>query len=363
MLLPRIRTALASVGLAAILVPLGAQDSGAQDYSNRIGLSLEAGPYKLVGGNLDHTEIGSDVQVGLRLGWKRHFDFEAAVRSGFNWDDTKNFRNRSTTLGFDVLYSHLPENTWTPQAFAGIGTTWWTVYDFRGKGSPGLFETGRIGSGFKDDGHPSILQGNNFVFFVGLGAEYNLTTNLALRAGLRLDYLHDQHIDNTGASDSLGAGEDDDPTAIRARAAVDANQLKPAAWFGVAYFFGERGPMPEPVAPPPAPAAPDTAAEAAADTTAPAAPDTTAPAPAPPEAPAPAAPDTSQAAPPPSPAPSDSVQRRDTSMEEETPETGSAPPRPRAPDRSAASSSAATAAAVRRPRHAPRPRRRRLLAG
>ena len=242
---PRVRAAVSSFGLVfAVAIAGGVRARAADDYSNRLGVTFGGGPYKLVGGALDHTTMGPMAQLGLRLGWRRHWDLETTARSGFTWDDTKTRRNRATSFELDALYNRRPEARWTPQAFAGAGVLFWNVVDFDGVPSPGPLAGGPTARGFKADGNPEVLSDANYTLFGGLAAQVALTRRVSLRAGVRLDFLVSQQTDNSGASDTSGTGAAT-PTQRRraadaARLRVDANNWVPAGFIGITYFFGER---------------------------------------------------------------------------------------------------------------------------
>jgi outer membrane protein OmpA-like peptidoglycan-associated protein len=226
---------------AGILTLACASAVQADDYTNHVGIMLGGGAYKLTGGDLDHASIGPWAQTGLRFGFRRHVDLEGTFRYGYNWDDTKNFRATTSGLDLGALYSFKPDAKFTPQIFVGTGVFWWNVDDFRGQASPGLFDSGRGASGFRDDGNAAHLNASNWKIYGGLGAEYYLMPRLSIRGLARLDFLIEQHIDNTGASDSLGAHNDPTGAALaKARANVDANIYVPAFAVSLTYWFGER---------------------------------------------------------------------------------------------------------------------------
>jgi outer membrane protein OmpA-like peptidoglycan-associated protein len=239
MRVPRIRfVVLASLWVIALAAAIPAWGD---DYTNRVGITLGGGAYKLVGGNLDHKSIGPWAQGGLRWGWRRHLDVEGNFRYGFDWDDIKLFRNTTPGLDVGLLWNQRPDAKWTPQVFAGSGVLWWNVDDFRGQPSPGLFASGRAADGFKEDGHPSHLNDSNFKVYGGLGLEYFITHRLSLRGLARIDYLFQQQTDNSGASDSLGASADTTGAKLaKAKKSVDANDWMPSFAFTLTYFFGER---------------------------------------------------------------------------------------------------------------------------
>jgi outer membrane protein OmpA-like peptidoglycan-associated protein len=242
MRVPRLASAVALwAGAAWLLAP----SARADDYSNRFGFTLGGGAYKLVGGAKDHAKVGPWAETGLRWGWRRHWDLEGTYRYGSNWDDTQNFRTTTTGLDVGVLWSLHPDSRFTPQVFGGSGVFWWNVDDFRGVASPGMFDSGRQAMGFRegdtDEPDGAALNGNNVKVYGGIGAEWFLTTRLSLRGVARIDYLVSQKIDNTGASDSLGAAAD--PTGqvlAKAKANVDANDWVPAVAAQITYFFGDR---------------------------------------------------------------------------------------------------------------------------
>jgi len=240
---PNIRTTIATLGLFAVTA--SSTPSRAEDFSNRAGVVLGGGIYKMVGGNLDHTSIGPNASFGMRLGWRHNWDLEIGGRHGFALDDSKSFRNKLSSVSLGGLYSLSPDAGFTLQGFGGAGAHWWHVTDLRAK-DPGVFASGRTAAGFKEDGNPVLLQNSNFSVYGGVGIEKAITARISLRVAARADYLIEQSTDNTGASDTLGV---DVPGATpqqiaaavaRAKNQVDANDLVPSAWVGLTYWFGER---------------------------------------------------------------------------------------------------------------------------
>jgi outer membrane protein OmpA-like peptidoglycan-associated protein len=230
---------LAAASLAAALVAR----VQAADYSDRIGITLGGGAYELKGGAKDHASVGPWAQAGLRWGWLRNFDIEGTYRYGFNWDDTKVWRATTTGVDMGVLWNQRPDARWTPQVFLGTGAFWFNVESFTDRPSPGIFDSGTDAMGYKDDGKAAALNGQSFKAYGGLGAEYFITPRLSLRALMRIDFLFDQHIDNTGASDSIVATLDS-ATAVtqlaKAKGNVDANNWIPAVAVNLTWFFGAR---------------------------------------------------------------------------------------------------------------------------
>jgi outer membrane protein OmpA-like peptidoglycan-associated protein len=239
----RIRSIVAMLGLfpvAAACTP-----AAADDYSERVGVILGGGAFKMVGGNVDHASVGPYASFGLRFGLRRKLDVEFGGRTGFASDDSKSFRTRVTSISLGGLYSLSPDAKWTLQGFGGVGVHWWHVMDLRGN-SPGIFGSGRTATGFKEDGNAVRLMDNNVSVHGGLGAEMEITPRISLRGAVRADYLFEQTTDNTGASDTLGVvvpGATPQQIAARvarAKRSVDANDLIPSVWVGVTYWFGER---------------------------------------------------------------------------------------------------------------------------
>jgi outer membrane protein OmpA-like peptidoglycan-associated protein len=211
----------------------------ADDYSSRVGVSLGGGAYKLVGGEFDHASIGPWGNVALRFGWRRHWDIEAAYRYGFNWDDTQNFRCRTTGFELGAIYNPNPDGRLSWQVFAGPGVFWWNVMDFRKRPAPGVFDTEQTVQGFREDGNRARLLDSNWKLFGGLGAELGIWSRLSLRAAARVDWLLDQTVDNTGASNDPGSSASAAAQG-RARRAVDANDVVPAFSVGLAWWFSDR---------------------------------------------------------------------------------------------------------------------------
>ena len=239
---------------AGLILALGAHRAAADDYSNRFGLMLGGGAYKLVGGNLDHTKIGPWATTGVRFGWSNHWDVEASYRSGYSWDAnidslasampsaafklSNNFRTRTNGIDLGLIYNGRPDASWTWQAFAGSGVAWWSVADYR-KELTAFSDTLRTATGFREDKNGAFLDDSNFKLYGGLGVETHLFSHLSLRVGARIDYLLQQSTDNTGASDTLYANGD--PVKLdKKRAQVDANDWIPSVFGALTWWFGDR---------------------------------------------------------------------------------------------------------------------------
>jgi len=233
--------------LLALVAVLGSSRGWADDYTNRIGLMLGGGAYKLVGGNSDHAKVGPWAATGVRFGWTNHWDFEGSFRYGINSDITQTYRTRTTGADIGLLYNARPDAGWTWQAFAGTGILWWNVMKFDEVDENGnlvprepssVFDTGRTVTGYREDGNQAYLSDSNFKFYGGLGAETRLTSHLSFRIGARIDYLVRQSFDNTGASDVAVIGTNPSDDVIAAK--VDANDLMPSAFGALTWWFGMR---------------------------------------------------------------------------------------------------------------------------
>lgn len=225
--------------VVALVAISGSSRGWAEDYTNRIGLMLGGGAYKLVGGNLDHAKVGPYANIGVRFGWKDHWDVETAYRYGFNSDDTQTHRTRTTGIDLGLLYNGRPDAGWTWQAFGGTGVLWWNAMRFGPDQASGAFDAGTTVTGYREDGSQANLQDSNFKFYGGVGLETRLMTSLTFRVGARVDYLVRQSFDNTGASDTTGTRGN--PAAInRAKARVDANDLMPSVFGAFTWWFGDR---------------------------------------------------------------------------------------------------------------------------
>jgi outer membrane protein OmpA-like peptidoglycan-associated protein len=216
-----------------------------EDYSTRIGITLGGGYGKYTGGNLDHSDLGPVLQAALRLGWKRHLDLSVGVRYG-SFSATQlpdssttdpggnatpvvlQYDNQTTQVDFGLVYNWNPEARWTPIVFGGGGVSFWDVVDLTNESS-GLFASGDVLWGYKNDGNRELLSDGNFHLDFGLGVEFEVFRRAALQLGGRIDWLLGQNKDNTGAS-----------AAFASAAQVDANEFLSSAFVGFTYFFTER---------------------------------------------------------------------------------------------------------------------------
>ena len=246
-----LRSGSLAVALIA-LVALMAQPptvAAADDYTSRIGVFLDGGAGKYVGGLSDHSSLGSIFGGGVRFGWLRHWELEANLRYGkfeaVEIPDGKAFHNQTTAFEIDGVYNWKPDNKWNPQAWAGLGVLFWQVIDVSDKETAGMFANGPVARGYAGNGDPSVLTDTNFAGNLGLGLEYNATSHLSLRLAVRSDWLWGIQKDNTGASASHEPKNPNDPDDVlaakrRNQKAADVNNFLPSAMFRVTWFFSER---------------------------------------------------------------------------------------------------------------------------
>ncbi len=228
------RTGVAMTGLLALCLVLAsvAPSMAQEDYSKRLGINIGGGWGSYTGGNLDHLGSGAMLGGGFRLGWKRRTDILASFRYGSfeakNIPADTTFQNNTTQIEFGILHSRRPDAGWTPQGFLGAGVSMWSVHDLSGK-STGLFSSGDVARGFKDDGASVLLSNTRFHLAGGIGAELALMEQTSLQVQGRLDWLIDLQTDNSGASAAF-----DSPKS------VDTNELLPSVFVSVHYFFSKR---------------------------------------------------------------------------------------------------------------------------
>jgi outer membrane protein OmpA-like peptidoglycan-associated protein len=217
----------------ALVLLAGASPATAQeDYSNRLGVNVGGGLGSYTGGKLDHLGEGTMLGGGLRLGWKRKTDILASIRYGSfaakNVPAKATLDNHTTQLEFGALHSFRPDAGWTPQAFMGGGISIWSVHDLNGQ-SNGLFSSGELVRGYKDDGSNVLLSETQFHLYGGAAAEFRLIEQASLQLSGRVDWLIDQQIDNSGASAAFDSPDH-----------VDTNELLPSVFVSVHYFFQKR---------------------------------------------------------------------------------------------------------------------------
>ena len=235
-----------------VLVAFAAQPlavAAREDYTGRVGVFLDGGAGKYVGGLSDHSSLGPMFGGGVRFGWLRHWEVEANLRYGkfeaTELPDGKAFHNQTTALEFDGVYNWKPDSKWNPQVWAGLGTLFWQVVDVSALSTAGMFADGPVARGYAGNGDPALLSDTNFAGNLGLGLEYNATSHLSLRIGVRSDWLWGIQADNAGASASHEPKNPSDPDQVAAaeaanKKAADVNNFLPSALFRVTWFFSER---------------------------------------------------------------------------------------------------------------------------
>lgn len=253
------------VALIALIALVAQPQSvaAADDYTNRIGVFLDGGAGKYVGGLSDHSSLGPMLGGGVRFGWLRHWEVEANLRYGkFEAEaipDGKAFHNQTTAFEIDGIYNFRPDAKWNPQIWAGLGSIFWQVVDVSDLDKAGMFADGPVARGYNANGDPTLLADTNFAGNLGIGLEYNATAHLSFRLAVRSDWLWGLNNDNTGASASHEAilpdefpddwtdaqieaaiAEADAEAVKRNQKAADVNNFLPSALFRVTWFFSER---------------------------------------------------------------------------------------------------------------------------
>jgi outer membrane protein OmpA-like peptidoglycan-associated protein len=196
---------------------------------------------------------------GVRFGWLRHWEIEVNARYG-KFEATslpagKAFHNQTVAVEFDGVYSLKPDARWNPQIWAGLGSIFWQVVDVSGLSSAGMFADGPIARGYTANADPALLTDTNFAGNIGIGLEFNATSRLAFRIGVRSDWLWGNDADNTGASAShepippvppalpwtpAEAAAAQAEADANNKSAVDVNNFLPSALFRVTWFFADR---------------------------------------------------------------------------------------------------------------------------
>jgi len=236
------------VGLAAFLAAPGPVDAR-DDYTNRIGVFLDGGAGKYIGGLSDHSSVGPMFGGGVRFSFLRHWEAEAQARYGkfeaTSIPDGKAFHNQTVAVDFKGLYSLSPDAKLNPQIWAGVGSVFWQVVDVSNLGSAGMFADGPVARGYRGNGDPTILTDSNFAGNLGVGLEYNATPRLGIRIGVSSDWLWGLSADNTGASAAHEPKDPNDPDQVAEaerlnKKAADVNNFLPSAFLRVTWWFAER---------------------------------------------------------------------------------------------------------------------------
>jgi outer membrane protein OmpA-like peptidoglycan-associated protein len=212
----------------------------ADDVSGRLGLGLETGWMKLIGGQNDFSNF--DQQAGFRLqrGLTAHWSLELSLKYGWIRPGVSRLDGEAgwtTAVGeafatvvwqprAGILYHFAPARRLSPFLGLSLGGTAWQVRDLRGQTDIGLDPDGPVLFGFDESGRRRKLENSAVTATMTAGLDYFLSQDLAFNLGARFHTFVANDLDNVGLSHLFGPD------------AVDANTAMVEGFAGLTLFFG-----------------------------------------------------------------------------------------------------------------------------
>jgi outer membrane protein OmpA-like peptidoglycan-associated protein/opacity protein-like surface antigen len=212
----------------------------AEDLNDRWGAGFQLGNMKLVGGEVDHSNIDQFGGFWLRRGFSPHWSLDFTFRSGYvrpgvpSPGEAAGFTFQSTHAYYTTMnhgslgarYHFNPESSWNPYAGFHVGYLSWKVRDENGNSDVAFFPDGPTVIGYDNEGNLEALDSANVTLALSLGMEYFLSKSVSLDLGARYSYLMDNSLDNIGMSSVWGASS------------TDANSGLVESYLGLTIYFG-----------------------------------------------------------------------------------------------------------------------------
>jgi len=211
-----------------------------EDLSGRVGLGLDFGAHKLLGGNHDYSNVDQFGGLHLRYGLSSRWSLEGIMKYGTVRPGAYPGEDAGWSFGAvypyyttmwqgmaGVRYQFAPNSGLKPFGTAHLGFIDWKVRDeTMTEGKPGMFPSGPVVDGYTNSWDATKLESNNMTASLGLGLEYFFGSKVSMEIGARYSWIIDNTIDNIGSGTIWGPTE------------VDANQQMFETMVGLTYYFG-----------------------------------------------------------------------------------------------------------------------------
>ncbi len=228
-----------SATLVLLLTLSLASHSSAGDLTGRWGLGIEGGTHKLTEGYWDYSNADQFGALFLSRGLSRNWNAQLSLKYGISRPGAE---YREEEVGWDgksgaplynviiqpmahLQYRFAPDSRISPWTGLGVGVTNWKIIDKTGE-EVGMFPSGDATWGYDLNGDQLNLEGTDFTFSIGLGADFFITENLAFKFGGRYYLMPANEKDNAGMSHYWGPEH------------VDANTAMVEVMVGLTWWFG-----------------------------------------------------------------------------------------------------------------------------
>jgi outer membrane protein OmpA-like peptidoglycan-associated protein/opacity protein-like surface antigen len=231
------------IGLIVLVAALALGTAApAEDLTGRVGVGVDLGNHKLLGGDHDYSNVDQFGAFHLRYGLSTRLVLDGilkygTVRPGAYPNEDAGWSQRAvwpyyTTMWQGMLgarYNLAPDSGLKPFASAHVGFMDWKVRDeSMNPDKPGMFPSGPVVDGTTNSWDPTKLESMNLTTSLGLGLEYFFSSSVSIEIGARHTWIIDNTIDNIGTSsdDLYGPGY------------ADANQRMFSGMLGLTWYFG-----------------------------------------------------------------------------------------------------------------------------
>lgn len=215
----------------------------AQDQTGKVGLGLDFGVHKLLGGNHDYSNVDQFGAFHLRYGMSRRLMLDGAIKygtvrpgatmgedAGWTMDAVWPYYTTMWQAMLGVRYNMAPDSGLKPYVSAHVGLIDWKVRDETANpDKPGFFPDGPLVDGTTNSWDPKKLESRNLTAALGLGLEYFISEGFSIEVGARHTWIVDNTIDNIGTSNA---------DYLYGPAYADANQRMFAGMIGMTFYFG-----------------------------------------------------------------------------------------------------------------------------
>ena len=222
------------------LVCLAGVSVQADDNPGRLGLGMDFGFHKLLGGNHDYSNVDQMGGLHFRYGLSSHWSLDTQLKygtvrpgshlgedAGFTFSAIYPFYTTMLQGMAGARYYFSPDSGFKPFGSLHVGFIDWKVRDESATtGGVGLFPSGPVIDGYTNSWDPRKLEGMNLTTTLGLGLEYFFSKSVALDMSARYTFIIDNTTDNIGSGTIWGPSE------------VDANQAMFDAFLGLTFYFG-----------------------------------------------------------------------------------------------------------------------------
>jgi outer membrane protein OmpA-like peptidoglycan-associated protein len=206
-----------SVLFVCLMALIAHAPASAADLTDRWGLGGQLGMYKLIGGDVDYSNVDQNFGLWIRHGLSPRWSLDASIKYGYTRPGS--LRGEDAGLTFDSVhafyttalhgqlgarYHFAPESRLAPYLSVHGGYIDWRVRDENGNADVGMFPDGEVLVGYDDEGRRHPLHGQNVTASLGLGFEWFVSESFTFDLSARYTRLFANDLDNVGSGNLWG---------------------------------------------------------------------------------------------------------------------------------------------------------------